>query len=283
MWELVASKRPGPRLAAALLAGAAAPSLSQQQVTRQLLPLLSTLGSDQDPAVGSASIAAAAVLFDCLGTEQEVQEALLSTLDDMLIAGGHSAEMALLAVLAPAASRASSQQLEWLLQRLLLMLAAMHQRSSSGKTSTQLTEAAAAAFVALRQIEAHEFTEQRLCMHFAAALTALQREADLLDQPQRDALAAMVEDHETPPAGLGGSGGAQQPAELQHLALGPRAALPLTATLAMSTHPAPSSPAYFEHAMSRCRGRAQLAALFAGAGLLSPEDDLPISAFLGAA
>ena len=41
--------------------------------------------------------------------------------------------MALFAVLAPAAASASNQQLEWLLQRLLLMLAAMHQRASSGE------------------------------------------------------------------------------------------------------------------------------------------------------
>lgn len=160
------------------------------QVTRQLLPLLSTLGSDRDAAACRASIAAASVIFGCLGGEQEVQEALFcecrngrqgpvasmqacsdeqpaallvprsatrsccrsrldflpsvagqampptpfaATLDDMLIAGGHTAEMALLAVLAPLAPRASSQQLEWLLQRLLLMLAAMHQRGSSGE------------------------------------------------------------------------------------------------------------------------------------------------------
>lgn len=41
--------------------------------------------------------------------------------------------MALLAALAPRAPRATSQQLEWLLQRLLLMLAAMHQRGSCGE------------------------------------------------------------------------------------------------------------------------------------------------------
>jgi hypothetical protein len=46
--------------------------------------------------------------------------------------------MALFAVLAPAAGGASNQQLEWLLQRLLLMLAAMHQRASSGEGRLQL-------------------------------------------------------------------------------------------------------------------------------------------------
>ncbi|KAL4419122.1 hypothetical protein ABPG77_004514 [Micractinium sp. CCAP 211/92] len=283
MWELVAGKQPGCRLAAALLAGAAAPSLPKQQVTRQLLPLLSTLGSDRDAAACRASIAAASVVFGCLGGEQEVQEALFSTLDDMLIAGGHTAEMALLAVLAPLAPRASSQQLEWLLQRLLLMLAAMHQRGSSGKTPSQLAEAAATAFVALRQIEAHEFAEQRLHMHFAAALTALQREADLLDQPQRDALAAMVEDHEAtagPPAGGAGSNtlGMQLPSLGTHAA--PHVG---TSPAAFAHYPAPQSPAGQQQSVPASRGGCPLAALFAGGSRLGADDDLPISAYLGSA
>lgn len=56
-----------------------------------------------------------------------------ANLDDVLIKGGHAAEMALFAVFAPAAAGATSQQLEWLLQRLLLMLAAMHQRGTGSE------------------------------------------------------------------------------------------------------------------------------------------------------
>ena len=57
---------------------------------------------------------------------------LAATLDDVLIAGGHSAELTLFSALAPAAGAASTPQLEWLLQRLLLMLAVMHQRGATG-------------------------------------------------------------------------------------------------------------------------------------------------------
>lgn len=75
-WELVASKQQGPRIAAALLAGAAATALFKQQVTRQVLPLLAVLGSDSNAAVCRASIAASAVVFASFSGEADVQEAL---------------------------------------------------------------------------------------------------------------------------------------------------------------------------------------------------------------
>lgn len=56
-----------------------------------------------------------------------------ATLDDVLVHNGHVAEVALLSVLAPAAAGASPQQLEWLLQRIQLMLAALHQREAGGE------------------------------------------------------------------------------------------------------------------------------------------------------
>lgn len=93
----------------------------------------------------------------------------------------------------------------------------------------------------------------------------LQREADLLDQPQRDVLAAMVEDHEaTVPAGtVTSSGGDSGPGMLLQ---GP-------------LWPAPAPPTSQPHAGGR--GQPLLGALFAGAGLLSQQEDLPVSAFLG--
>lgn len=92
----------------------------------------------------------------------------------------------------------------------------------------------------------------------------------MLDQPQRDALAAMIEDHEAPAASSAGSTahGAQLP---------PHSAAPATPT----HHAAPPWPAGLQGPAPGGRGSALLAALFAGGGCLGPEDDLPISAFVG--
>jgi len=102
------------------------------QITRQLLPLLSTLGSDPDTAVCHAAIEAASDIATCLcGCPEE--QALFEVLDSTLLRQGHVAELAILEVFAPLAASAGPGLLEWLLLRLQLMLAAMHQRATCGE------------------------------------------------------------------------------------------------------------------------------------------------------
>eukprot|EP00887_Chlorella_sp_A99_P001724 scaffold8.g1724.t1 len=76
MWELAVAGRPAARLAAALLAGAAAPALRKTQVLRQLLPALMSLAGDDDARVAAAGLAAAAEVWRALPGEAGVQEAL---------------------------------------------------------------------------------------------------------------------------------------------------------------------------------------------------------------
>lgn len=85
LWELAASKQQGCRIASALLAGAAVPSLHKQQVARQLLPLLATLGSDHEDSVAAASVAAASVAAASLSGDPDVQVALQGELIDKLV------------------------------------------------------------------------------------------------------------------------------------------------------------------------------------------------------
>ena len=137
-----------------------------------------------------------------------------------------------------------------------------------------------------------------LSTHFKLSL--LQREADLLEQPQRDALAAMIEDHEalltgstaatnlanTARLGGMGGGGGHQPAALQSLLPGARSSmLPPNASPAMLAHRMVAPPqlagrAELEELRRGALGgnRGRLAALFDTSSILS--NDASIDHFL---
>lgn len=210
LWTLLMDPSPGPRRAAALLAGAVAPSLGPRQVARQVVPALAVLAADCDGAVRGAAFAAAATLFHCLASDVDEQEGLLGALDDVLDSQGLAAELAALRALAPVAR--SPQQLHWLLRRLRQMLGASGAGPSppsaassiegtpasrqERRSAEQRVEVAAAAFLALRQLEAVEYTDAVLHGEYIASLRALQAQAALLEAPARQVLSSMLADHQ---------------------------------------------------------------------------------------
>uniref|UniRef100_A0A1D1ZU36 Uncharacterized protein n=1 Tax=Auxenochlorella protothecoides TaxID=3075 RepID=A0A1D1ZU36_AUXPR len=89
-----------------------------------------------------------------------------------------------------------------------------------GRTQEQLRAAARVAFAVLYQVDLSRLEPgSRVALHLAAALGALQREADLLDPGQRDVLAAVMAD-----AGVEGTA---SPAAVP--GLGPRLPVPTLA------------------------------------------------------
>ncbi|KFM24744.1 LisH domain and HEAT repeat-containing protein KIAA1468-like protein [Auxenochlorella protothecoides] len=233
----------------ALLAGAVAPTLPGRQAQRRLIPLLVALMStrpraaqgeaarsvsQQDdeeweegnpdpsppPAVLLAAMSAAAEVLAAFPEDAAVQTELAAELDRAAGRGGERTELALLHGVARLVASATLRQLEWVLQRVLLLLATIHQRASCGRTQEQLRAAARVAFAVLYQVDLSRLEPgSRVALHLAAALGALQREADLLDPGQRDVLAAVMAD-----AGVEGTA---SPAAVP--GLGPRLPVPTLA------------------------------------------------------
>ena len=194
LWELVMSRRSAARQGATALAAAAVPSLPRRQVQRQILPALRALACDADGGVSGAAFGAAAAVFTCLASDEDLQDALAGVLEDAAEQGGHAAELALLSALPPAA--ATAPQLDWLLRRAARLLDAVRARQASGRTAAQLSEAAGTAFAFLSQVACHEFTDAGLQRRYHAALVALQEGgADWLEPAQREVLAVLAQEH----------------------------------------------------------------------------------------
>ena len=75
--------------------------------------------------------------------------------------------------LAAHVGQADPRPAEYLLQKVLLLLAAMHKRSACGKTPVQLRELAEAAFDALRAVNACEVRLHNLTLLWSPGLTML--------------------------------------------------------------------------------------------------------------
>ena len=75
--------------------------------------------------------------------------------------------------LAAHVGQADPRPAEYLLQKVLLLLAAMHKRSACGKTPVQLRELAEAAFDALRAVNACEVRLHNLSLMLLPGLTIL--------------------------------------------------------------------------------------------------------------
>uniref|UniRef100_A0A1D1ZV18 Uncharacterized protein n=2 Tax=Auxenochlorella protothecoides TaxID=3075 RepID=A0A1D1ZV18_AUXPR len=172
------------------------------------------------PAVLLAAMSAAAEVLAAFPEDAAVQTELAAELDRAAGRGGERTELALLHGVARLVASATLRQLEWVLQRVLLLLATIHQRASCGRTQEQLRAAARVAFAVLYQVDLSRLEPgSRVALHLAAALGALQREADLLDPGQRDVLAAVMAD-----AGVEGTA---SPAAVP--GLGPRLPVPTLA------------------------------------------------------
>lgn len=65
-------------------------------------------------------------------------------------------QLAVLRALTSKAAGSGSNELEYLLQKVLMVLVSMHRRAASGRSPLQLSEAAAVIFDALRVVDACE-------------------------------------------------------------------------------------------------------------------------------
>ena len=77
-------------------------------------------------------------------------------------------ELALVKSLASKAGAVNASQLEYVLQKVLLLLASMHQRAAGGRSPLQLQAGATVIFDALRQIAACQ-VDLAACLHPASA------------------------------------------------------------------------------------------------------------------
>jgi len=200
MHLLVASPAELSRQAAALLATALACRLGEEAVERRLLPALARLTEDKNRKVRLAVVTAISEVSRRHCTDNPLLAAKLQPLLDTLVMEGgpqHEVQMAVLAALAEGMPMASTQQVEFLLQKILWLLASIAQRQTCGKPPSQLTETASAVFDCLRMIDGCDTSasSHRVQLHMVSALTCLQREAELLDASRRETLTSMVRDH----------------------------------------------------------------------------------------
>ncbi|KAK9813191.1 hypothetical protein WJX72_010407 [[Myrmecia] bisecta] len=202
LWELAVKPSMAIKKCAAALAGALVPCLPLAQVVRQVLPALVSLSDDEDLGVKELSIDALGEVGRLFGSQPAVMEKLHAQMDALLNSGAHEVQMVVIKALSSRASSAGSGQLEFLLQKILLVLASMHQRSASGRSPLQLTEAAHTIFEALRIVDSCELADQKVQLHLVAALQTLKREGELLELPQRDLLSAMLRDQSATTAPL---------------------------------------------------------------------------------
>ncbi|CAD7696282.1 unnamed protein product [Ostreobium quekettii] len=178
---------------AALVEGLAG-TVSAQEVTDTLLPVLASLSSHSDLAVQVTSLGAMQRVSIICSDQPTVVQRLHSQFDAMICEGAHDVQIAVLQTLTMAASQAMVH-VEFLLKEILFLLARIQQRSVAGKSYLQLKELAGAAFQALQTLDTCQVKEHSTRLHLLAAMEALNREAPLLEQTQKQLLSAMLRDH----------------------------------------------------------------------------------------
>lgn len=106
----------------------------------------------------------------------------------------------------------SPEQLEFMLQKVLWLLAYIAQRNTCGKPPTHLAETATVVFDCLRAVDnldAQLRHHHNVQLHMVSALTCLRREAELLDSSRRETLFAMCRDHDATTPAMGTPGDAR--------------------------------------------------------------------------
>eukprot|EP00192_Tetraselmis_astigmatica_P001031 CAMPEP_0117657394 /NCGR_PEP_ID=MMETSP0804-20121206/5307_1 /TAXON_ID=1074897 /ORGANISM="Tetraselmis astigmatica, Strain CCMP880" /LENGTH=1274 /DNA_ID=CAMNT_0005463845 /DNA_START=410 /DNA_END=4234 /DNA_ORIENTATION=+ len=200
--QLVASPTAAQRQFAALLGRALACNLDAKAVERRLLPALTRLTEDKSRVVRLEVVHAVSEVSRRHCAESPgLCSKLQMLLENLIMEGGpqHEVQMAMLTCLGEGTPYASVAQLEFLLQKLLWLLASIAQRQTCGKPPSQLVETAAVVFECLRALDSLDAAllqrHHNLQLHMMSALTCLQREAELLDASRRELLAAMIRDH----------------------------------------------------------------------------------------
>ncbi|DBB17843.1 hypothetical protein WJX82_008236 [Trebouxia sp. C0006] len=194
MKTLQPQHNPDVRRCAVACACALAPCLPRHQVIRQVLPVLQSLSEDSDSAVQAAAIEGLAQLLPLHGGNPELAGRLYSHLDDLVTNNQPQVQLLVLRSLTIHVAQFGEPAMEFLLQKVLMVLTYVHRRGPAS-VPAQLQDLAHACFVALRAADTCEVQNETVQLHLVAALQSLHREGELLPATQRDVLSAMLREH----------------------------------------------------------------------------------------
>lgn len=185
---------PDVRRCAVACACALAPCLPRHQVVRQVLPVLQSLSEDNDSAVQAAAIEGLAQLLPLHGGNPELAGRLYSHLDDLVTNNQPQVQLLVLRSLTIHVAQFGEPAMEFLLQKVLMVLTYVHRRGPAS-VPAQLQDLAHACFVALRAADTCEVQNETVQLHLVAALQSLHREGELLPATQKEVLSAMLREH----------------------------------------------------------------------------------------
>ncbi|KAL0024265.1 hypothetical protein WJX79_000849 [Trebouxia sp. C0005] len=194
MKTLQPQHNPDVRRCAVACACALAPCLPRHQVIHQVLPVLQSLSEDNDSAVQAAAIEGLAQLLPLHGGNPELAGRLYSHLDDLVTNNQPQVQLLVLRSLTIHVAQFGESAMEFLLQKVLMVLTYVHRRGPAS-VPAQLQDLAHACFVALRAADTCEVQNETVQLHLVAALQSLHREGELLPATQRDVLSAMLREH----------------------------------------------------------------------------------------
>ncbi|DBA87750.1 hypothetical protein WJX77_004203 [Trebouxia sp. C0004] len=194
MKTLQPQHNPDVRRCAVACACALAPCLPRHQVVRQVLPVLQSLSEDSDSAVQAAAIEGLAQLLPLHGGNPELAGKLYSHLDDLVTNNQPQVQLLVLRSLTIHVAQFGEPAMEFLLQKVLMVLTYVHRRGPAS-VPAQLQDLAHACFVALRAADTCEVQNETVQLHLVAALQSLHREGELLPATQKEVLSAMLREH----------------------------------------------------------------------------------------
>ncbi|KAA6425912.1 MAG: hypothetical protein FRX49_04287, partial [Trebouxia sp. A1-2] len=152
------------------------------------------LSEDNDSAVQAAAIEGLAQLLPLHGGNPELAGRLYSHLDDLVTNNQPQVQLLVLRSLTIHVAQFGESAMEFLLQKVLMVLTYVHRRGPAS-VPAQLQDLAHACFVALRAADTCEVQNETVQLHLVAALQSLHREGELLPATQRDVLSAMLREH----------------------------------------------------------------------------------------
>ncbi|KAL3158276.1 hypothetical protein ABBQ38_010522 [Trebouxia sp. C0009 RCD-2024] len=182
------------RRCAVACATALTPCLPRHQVMQQVLPTLERLSEDDDSAVQTAAIDGLAQLLPLHGSKPDMVGRLYSHFDELVTSNQPQIQLAVLQSLTVHVAQLDDSAMEFLLQKVLMVLTYLHRRTPA-TAPAHLHTLANACFTALRAADTCEVQHETVQLHLLAALQSLHREAELLPSTQREVLSAMLREH----------------------------------------------------------------------------------------
>ncbi|KAK9812139.1 hypothetical protein WJX73_010615 [Symbiochloris irregularis] len=193
MRELANSTGQGAHMCAGMLGGAMVACLSLSQVAKQVLPVLEQLTQERNGA-GAREMAVDALgeVWRAFAPNAKALQTIHKQLETCLALEDHEMQLSVIRALTARAPAVTPAQLEFLLQKVLHILATMAQRSFAGRSPVQLKDMATALFEALIAVDAAKSGEQTVALHLVAALQSLRREHEFLSSQQLEQLTGML-------------------------------------------------------------------------------------------